>query len=165
MEWNRAQSGKSRVGVTISIDNQNAIDNYMRLSYTFSDNETGESTNYDYRVPLVSAKCNFGGVRYWFKCPLEVDGRPCLRRVAKLYLPPRGRYFGCRHCYDLTYKCQKQSNKRVNAILKNPALFERLSDNVELLDVKTLGILLKASMRIQERYMNLFGSPNMGKLV
>jgi hypothetical protein len=28
--------------------------------------------------------------------------------VGKLYLPPSGGYFGCRHCYHLTYtSCQK----------------------------------------------------------
>jgi hypothetical protein len=28
--------------------------------------------------------------------------------VGKLYLPPHARYFGCRHCHELTYtSCQK----------------------------------------------------------
>jgi len=30
------------------------------------------------------------------------------RRVAKLHSPPGSRYFGCRHCHDLTYNsCQE----------------------------------------------------------
>lgn len=165
MEWNRAQSGKSRVGITISIDEKNNSNSYIRLTYTYTDYQTGEKSNYDYRIPLISTACNFGGVRYWFICPLSVNGRPCNRKVAKLYLTPNEKYFGCRHCYNLTYKCQKEQNKRVNALLKNPALFDRLCDNVELLDVKILGHLLKASLRLQDRYMNLFESENIGRIL
>jgi hypothetical protein len=44
----------------------------------------------------------------WFgRCPLEVEGHTCARRVRCLYLPPGGREFGCRHCHELTYvACQ-----------------------------------------------------------
>jgi hypothetical protein len=31
--------------------------------------------------------------------------------VSKLHLPPGGRYFGCRHCYDLTYTSCQESRK------------------------------------------------------
>jgi hypothetical protein len=31
--------------------------------------------------------------------------------VGKLYLPPGGRYFGCRHCYNLTYTSCQESRK------------------------------------------------------
>jgi hypothetical protein len=43
--------------------------------------------------------------------PLVVGGRPCGRRVGKLHLPPHGRYFGCRHCHDLTYASCQESHK------------------------------------------------------
>ena len=39
----------------------------------------------------------------------ESDGEGYDRRVGVLYLD--GVYFGCRHCYDLTYKCQKESGR------------------------------------------------------
>jgi hypothetical protein len=32
-------------------------------------------------------------------------------RVGKLYLPPDGLYFGCRHCYELTYRSCQESHK------------------------------------------------------
>lgn len=54
---------------------------------------------------------SYGGVRWWFTCPLVVRGRACERRVGKLYLPPGGLYFGCRHCYDLTYTSCQESRK------------------------------------------------------
>jgi hypothetical protein len=68
---------------------------------------TGQHESAAYRVGLTTTRPHFGGRRWWFVCPLGVDGRPCGRRVGKLYLPPAGRYFGCRHCHGLTYtSCQ-----------------------------------------------------------
>jgi hypothetical protein len=59
-------------------------------------------------VPLTTTRPRFGGLRWWFRCPLGVKGEPCGRRVGKLYLPPRARDFGCRHCHQLTYRsCQE----------------------------------------------------------
>jgi len=54
---------------------------------------------------------NFGGKRWWFHCPLIKDGQICNRRVGRLYLPSGGHYFGCRHCYDLTYPSCQNSHK------------------------------------------------------
>jgi len=41
---------------------------------------------------------NYGGRRWWWRCPLLRGNLPCNRRVAKLCIPPGGRYFGCRQC-------------------------------------------------------------------
>ena len=54
---------------------------------------------------------HFGGVRWWFRCPLAVNKTPCGRRAGKLYLPPGGRYFGCRRCHNLTYTSCQESHK------------------------------------------------------
>lgn len=35
----------------------------------------------------------------------------CHRRVGCLYLPPGGNYFGCRHCYDLTYRSSQEGTE------------------------------------------------------
>jgi hypothetical protein len=29
----------------------------------------------------------------------------------KLYMPPSARYFGCRHCHDLTYQSRRESHR------------------------------------------------------
>ncbi len=42
---------------------------------------------------------------------MVIEGRPCGRRVGKLYLPSGGRYYGCRHCYRLTYTSCQESRK------------------------------------------------------
>jgi hypothetical protein len=57
---------------------------------------------------------------FYFICPLVVNGRACRRRVAKLYLPPGGEYFGCRHCYNLTYESCKEHDNRVDILKKLP---------------------------------------------
>ena len=31
--------------------------------------------------------------------------------MGKLYLPPGGRYYGCRHCHELTYTSCQESRK------------------------------------------------------
>jgi hypothetical protein len=63
----------------------------------------------DVRIPvrLQTTATQFGGERYWFTCPLIVNGVACGRRSGKLYLPPGARYFGCRKCHQLSY-CSSQ---------------------------------------------------------
>jgi hypothetical protein len=60
-------------------------------------------------VSLKWTPCNFGGERPWFVCPGVVNGVACGRRVAILYGP--GKYFLCRHCYDLCYESQRKDKK------------------------------------------------------
>ncbi|MHC4864541.1 MAG: hypothetical protein ACYTEX_10680 [Planctomycetota bacterium] len=66
-------------------------DNYARFQYTTTDRSSGEKTEYDYKVSLTTTPCNFGGVRYWFVCPLYTNGIYCGRRVGTLYLSPGGK--------------------------------------------------------------------------
>jgi hypothetical protein len=63
---------------------------WLRLSYTLM--RTNEVLAY--RLRLVTTRPRFGGVRWWFVCPLSARGVPCGRRVGKLYLPPGGRREG-----------------------------------------------------------------------
>jgi hypothetical protein len=57
-------------------------------------------------ILLTPTYPRLGGKRWWFICPLIINGVACNRRVRKLYL--WGRYFGCRHCHNLTYRsCQE----------------------------------------------------------
>ncbi|TKJ36310.1 MAG: hypothetical protein CEE38_12920 [Planctomycetes bacterium B3_Pla] len=94
------------IGVTVStLDGEN----YIRFQYTTTDRNSGEKTEYDYRVSLTTTPCNLGGVRYWFVCPLSKGGVYCGRRVAKLYKAPGASYFGCRHCYDLSYESRNET--------------------------------------------------------
>jgi hypothetical protein len=84
----------------------------MRLHYTWPWTSTGQVDSADYTVNLTTTRPRFGGRRWWFVCPLLVNGRGCYRRVGKLYLPPRARYFGCRGCHELTYAHQSSRGQR-----------------------------------------------------
>lgn len=107
IEWtNGYNDSKSSVGFTIS-----TLECYIRFHYTQTDYYTDEVTNMDYRFSLVTTPCNYGGVRYWFVCGLSRNGRYCGRRVAKLYKPPGAKWFGCRHCWDLSYE-ERQKNRK-----------------------------------------------------
>ncbi len=77
---------------------------HMRLYYTIT-KQSKNKIECDYQVTFTSTPLPWGGNRNWFICPLI----GCHNRVRILYLPPGGRYFGCRKCYDLTYQsCQEQ---------------------------------------------------------
>jgi hypothetical protein len=93
------------IGVTVStMDGEN----HTRFQYTHIHRSTGEKTECDYKVQLVTTPCHLGGVRWWFICPLSKNGVYCGRRVGKLYLPPGGKYYGCRHCYGLSYESRNE---------------------------------------------------------
>ncbi|MEP2185202.1 hypothetical protein [Roseibium sp.] len=59
------------------------------------------------KVPIERVPCNYGNERPYFRCSGVVNGRHCKRRVVKLYLG--GRYFFCRHCYNLSYSSQSEA--------------------------------------------------------
>lgn len=116
--WTHGWSeNKSSVGIEVSVMNG---ENYLRIHYTQTDNSSGEKKDYDYRIPLTTTPCRFGGKRYWFVCPWYKKGVYCGRRVGVLYKD--GNYFACRHCYDLTY-----SSRKVNRCYRFHPLFSILN--------------------------------------
>ena len=109
ISWSIGENKTGSAGIFATIGCEN--ENYIRLTYTITDNQTNNKTKYDYKIPIISTKCNFGNKRYWFKCQLSKNGKYCERKVANIYLPPNGQYFGCRHCYELNYKSQKENQR------------------------------------------------------
>jgi hypothetical protein len=140
--WPRVVSWKNYAGETTasvgytceSCGSGSAV---LRLSYTVGRDNPLRTEG---PIEVVTTQPYFGGVRWWFICPLTVDGRVCQRRVRKLYLPSGGRYFGCRACYNLTYESVRSHDNRVGRLLRNPdALFAALDSknlNISLLGVK-----------------------------
>ncbi len=116
IKWSWGSSGReSSISLTIDVTNywypENDNQPHASFQYTTTDRDNGEKNDYDYKVGLVHTKCHLGGKRWWFICPLITDGRACRRRVGVLY--KGSRYFGCRHCLNLTYKkCQESSRYR-----------------------------------------------------
>jgi hypothetical protein len=117
---------------------------FVRLFYTITRAGTQERESLDYRVQLTSTRPRFGGLRWWFVCPLLARGCPCERRVRKLYLPSGGRYFGCRHCHDLTYESAQTHDKRVDALRRDPDLLAEMVEDLGTASNGTLILALKA---------------------
>lgn len=124
LRWTQVSTGRERASVGYRVDWE-AERATLALTYTLKRGEEREEV--DELVRLVTSRPPFGGLRWWFTCPLVVDGTPCRRRVSKVYLPPRGRLFGCRTCYRLTYRSVQEHNGRVDALLRDP---ERLRATV-----------------------------------
>jgi hypothetical protein len=108
--WTSPDGSQSDVRYEVSI--HDLARPWLRLRYSWKPNGAGPPEQVDYPVPLTTTRQRNGGVRWWFRCPLLADGLPCDRRVAKLYLPPQARYFGCRRCHELTYRTCQRSARR-----------------------------------------------------
>jgi hypothetical protein len=105
----------------------------------------GEWEDVQEPVPLTWTACNFGGERPWFICP----GAGCGRRVAVLYGP--GKYFLCRHCYDLRYESQRE-DKTQRALRRAQKIRKHLGGSANMMEPfpeKPKGMHL-------ETYMQLF---------
>jgi hypothetical protein len=127
--WHWVYHGGRENSITYTVDTLDPHCPFVGLSYTITHGSTKERESLDYRVDLTTTRPRFGGQRWWFICPLVVAGSPCERRVGKLYLPPGGRYFGCRHCHELTYHSAQTHDKRVDALRKNPELLAAIMEN------------------------------------
>jgi hypothetical protein len=99
----------------------------VTLLYRHRSGPGGEWEEIQEPVPLSWTACNFGGERPWFICP----GAGCGRRVAVLYGP--GRYFLCRHCYDLVYESQQEDGMN-RALRRAQAIRERLGGSTTMME-------------------------------
>jgi hypothetical protein len=99
ISWSRG--GKPSGSIGIRAEESRLVLNYNWLG---KDDEWEVVTE---SVILSRTSCHYGGKRHWFICPGIRNGVPCQRRVAKLY--GAGKYFLCRHCYDLAYQSQRES--------------------------------------------------------
>ncbi len=100
-----------------------AVDSLLVLQMSFV--KDGETVSQDIFVDYTDMPK--GGNRAWFRCPVTKNGVPCGRRVGRLYLPSWGRFFACRHCYELAYGSQQEwANRKVKALLRSLVLEERL---------------------------------------
>lgn len=102
IKWTRYGT-EAVIGITTQILTDSP---YMRLTYAIT-GQDGIKKNFDYNVMLTSTPCNFGEKRFWFVCPLTIDGKPCNKRIGVIY---KGNdYFGCRNCFNLTYKSKNMN--------------------------------------------------------
>ena len=101
LTWRSVPSGDEIGSIGYQANLIDLDDAWMRLQYQLN----GESK--DYRIVLETTRPNYGGRRWWFRCP--VTGR----RVAKLHCPPGGDIFASRRAFGLAYRsqCERASER------------------------------------------------------
>ena len=88
LSWSSRGEKTGSIGFSITLDK-------MILTYRQRERD-GDWEEVEQTIQFDHTSCNFGGYRKWFLCPR------CNKRVAILY--GAGKYFFCRHCYNLTYQ-------------------------------------------------------------
>lgn len=142
--WTNTETNEEVSSIGYTCHTLDADNEYININYKMTN--SGEKIDYD--VKLVKTYPNYGGVRYWFICP--VTGK----RVAKLYRTPYDNRFISRHVYKLLYASQSESifsklgNKRYKLMRKldsnysfpvrpkgmHHKTFERIANQVHALD-------------------------------
>jgi hypothetical protein len=69
------------------------LENHFRITFT-----KGKNKDKAYKIPIEKQTCNFGGYRFYVRCP------SCNTRMRKLYCC--NGYFLCRKCLNLGYYSQ-----------------------------------------------------------
>lgn len=106
--WQWSQDGEEIASIGFS-SNGHEID----LKYRYRLNGS-EWESIKHLVAILWSQCRYGGERAYFRCPGVVNDHACRRRVVKLY--SGGKYFLCRHCYNLAYA--SQSETRIDRLLR-----------------------------------------------
>jgi hypothetical protein len=123
LRWSRAGRETGSIRATAIGDEK---PERVILTYRHRSGPGGEWEDVREPVLLSWTVCNFGGERPWFIRP----GAGCGRRVAVLYGP--GKYFLCRHCYDLTYESQRE-NAMHRALRRAQTIRERLGGSANMM--------------------------------
>jgi len=116
----------------------------LRFTYTLTRDD--QRSRIEEPVQLTTTRPFFGGIRWWFVCPLYINGRACQRRVRKLYLPSGGTYFGCRTCYNLTYESVQTHDNRIAWLSRDPA---RLLAALDSHDFNACFLGLRAALKLK----------------
>ena len=138
--WQSPTTGEITSSLGYEVDTTDLHHSWIRLSYTIT--RSGEGISY--KIELATTRPNFGGLRWWFICPLSVNGHSCYRRVGKIYLPPYAHYYGCRHCYDLTYTSAQEADKRVYNLRCHPDELMDIINNRDTANPSKLYLAMKA---------------------
>lgn len=61
-------------------------------------------------IKLTTSMTGFGGIRYWFECPI------CRARIGVLYAHPLNQQVGCRQCLGLEYRKRRYKGMVENCL-------------------------------------------------
>jgi len=143
LNWYRNEQKRASISIKNEWNYQYTEVTGLRLEYTSTNRFTDEKTESNYVISLSRDPCRFGGYRFYFICPLTKNGITCRRRTTKLYIASGYTYFGCRMCYNLTYRSVQEHDNRVSKLMKNPWVLEQMLNSP---DWKDKLLALKASL-------------------
>ena len=104
IQWTLTRTGEERANISYVANLVDPADAWVRLIYTSTTRAIGAKLDSDYRVRLETTQPHFGGLRWWFLCPITG------RRVGVLYLPGKGgTVFASRQASGLAYRSQRAS--------------------------------------------------------
>jgi hypothetical protein len=167
--WQEAQSGERA-------DDLDASWKYDDDALALTTTRNGET--WTQRIRFDQTRCNYGGMRDWFLCPV------CARRVGKVYLPtcivdsrrlPVNRW-ACRSCYSLTYEQRANHDQYWTLLHRAERLEARWFDGQEVIEGKSYikprkGLHMKTFERRVEQYNAMvrsadsFAIKSMGQLL
>lgn len=128
LSWSRGEKETGSIGGVVHGDRERNRPFQVVLIYRHCAHGEGwENTREP--IEITWTACNLGGERPWFLCPGVVNGVTCGRRVAVLYGP--GRYFLCRHCYDLNYESQREDSEQ-RSLRKAQEIRKRLGGSANM---------------------------------
>jgi hypothetical protein len=126
--WTDPVTGVLLASIRYEVNTRDAAHPWLELSYSLPGYTWGPGPYVRYMVDLVTTGLHFGGLRWWFRCPLVGLSGPCGRRVQKLHY--YGSCFGCRQCHRLTYtSCQRAH--RAERLIGRVAQIQRQIDIIQ----------------------------------
>jgi len=137
LSWTRHEQETGSVGYEIS---------YNALVLSFSHRRGSDCwQDVNQAIRFDRTRCNYGGVRLWFRCP------HCSSRIAVIYLGNDG--FLCRHCYRLPYTSQHESlaDRMMRKARKIRKRLEASNNLFEPVWYKPKGMHWKTYERLHER--------------
>lgn len=100
LSWSRWENETGSISFTVLKNDDTGV-GHVRVYFTQTNSE-GEKKDFDYKIPLESTMCNYGGRRWWFLCPCRWN------RCSILYLQSNG-IFASRKTLDLTYDSRNET--------------------------------------------------------
>jgi len=119
LTWTRAEEYVASIGYSSDLTNPSS--GSVHLHYNHEDKPV------DYRVSLTTTRPYFGGVRWWFVCP--VNGS----RATKLHLPSGSNIFASRQAFDLAY-CSQNETFSDRMLTKSQDIRRNLGGSASLVD-------------------------------
>ena len=119
--WTHTRTGEMMASIGFDADLTDTASGSLRLHYN------ANGTPVDYRVSLTTTRPHFGGVRWWFACPVTGG------RAFKLLLPSGSDQFASRQAFALAYRSQNET-PRDRLLSKAQRIRRRLGGSGSLSD-------------------------------